>query len=171
MHHISQQIYFHFLSIWVKKHFIRGLNAVIERIAFEHNMHSYTLCCACISMCIRLFSVDGIHVYRCTTHPVSLVGSELRVTVCVCVCLYERVCACLSGNWRCGPIWGVSKQAGESHAGCSLGSVLMEFNPDLSSPRSSQCPIIIGLLILPLHSVCVFDRESKRREGERKDTV
>ncbi len=58
---------------------------MIERIAFEHNMQSYTLCYACISMCICLFSVDGIHVYRCTTHPVSLVGSELRVTVRVCV--------------------------------------------------------------------------------------
>lgn len=36
-------------------------------------------------MCIYLFSVDGIYVYKCTTHPVSLVGSELRVAVCVCV--------------------------------------------------------------------------------------
>lgn len=50
----------------------------------------------------------------------------------------ECVCACLSGNCRYGSIWGVSKQAGESHAGCSLGSVLMEFNPDVSSPHSSQ---------------------------------
>lgn len=78
-----------------KKHFIRGLNAMIERMAFEHNMQSYTLCCACISMCICLFSVDGIHVYRCTTHPVSLVGSELRVTVRVCVCLPARACVCM----------------------------------------------------------------------------
>lgn len=136
---------------------------MIERIAFEHNMQSYTPCCACISMCICLFSVDGIHVYRCTTHPVSLVGSELRVTVRVCVWLCECVCACLSGNWRCGPIWGVSKRAGESHAGCSLSSVLMEFNPDLSSPRSSQCPIIMGLLILALHSVCLTERVGERR--------
>lgn len=75
--------------------------------------------------------------------------------MCVCDCLNERVFACLSGNWRYGTIWGVSKQAGESHAVCSLGSVLMEFNPDLSSPRSSQCPIIMGWLILALHSVCV----------------
>lgn len=125
---------------------------MIERIAVEHNMQSYTLCCACISMCVCISSVGGIHVYRCTTHPVSLVGSELRVTVCVCVCRYERVCACLSENWRCGPIWGVSKPAGERHAGCSLGSALMEFNPDPSSPHSSQCPIIMGLLILGLHS-------------------
>ncbi len=48
---------------------------------------------------------------------------------------YERVSACLSVNRRWGPIWGVSKQAGESHAGCSLGSVLMEFNPNLSYSR------------------------------------
>lgn len=65
------------------------------------------------SCCIYLFSVDGIHVYRCATHPVSLVGSELRVTVCVCasVCLHVY-----QGIGRYGTIWGVSEQAGESHA-------------------------------------------------------
>lgn len=63
------------------------------------------------------------------------------------------VCACLSGSLRCGPIWGVSKEAGERHACCSLGSPLMQFNPDLSSPLSSQCSIIVDLFILAL-SVC-----------------
>lgn len=77
--------------------------------------------------------------------------------MCVCMC----VRACLSGNWRCGTIWGVSKQAGESHAGCSLGSVLMEFNPDLSSPPSFQWLIIMGLFILALHSECAFDRKTE----------
>lgn len=46
-------------------------NAIIERIAFEHNMQSYILCCARIYMCNWLFSVDGIYVYRCKTHPLS----------------------------------------------------------------------------------------------------
>lgn len=65
------------------------------------------------SCCICLFSVDGVHVYRCTTHPVSLVGSELRVTVCVCVSVCLHV---YRGIGRCGTIWGVSELAGESHA-------------------------------------------------------
>lgn len=78
-------------------------------------------CEATPSSCLYLFSVDGIHVYRCTAHPVSLVGSELRVTVCVCVCVCERVCVtvCLhvyQGIGRYGTIWGVSARAGESHA-------------------------------------------------------
>lgn len=96
----TKALQFHNKSIFISspfgwKHFIRGLNAMIKRIAFGHNMQSYTLCCACIFMCICLFSVDGIHVYRCTTHPVSLVGSELRVTVCVCVWLPEWACVCM----------------------------------------------------------------------------
>lgn len=108
----------------------------------------------CMHVHVHLFSKDEIHVYKCTTHRVSLVGSELRVTVCVCALLVNLcVCACLSGSLRCGPIWGVSKEAGERHACCSLGSSLMQFNPVFSSPLSSQCSIIVDLFILAL-SVC-----------------
>lgn len=83
--------------------------------------------------------------------------------MCVCDCLYERVCACLSGNLRCGTIWGVSKQAGESHAGCSLASVLMEFNLDLSSPHSSQCHYGFANFGFALQgvSVCFLEKERK----------
>lgn len=37
--------------------------------------------------------MDGIHVYGCTSHPVSLAGSELRVTarVSVCVHVYQGI--------------------------------------------------------------------------------
>lgn len=111
-------------------------------------------------MCIYLFSVDGIHVYRCTTHPVSLVGSELRVTVCVRVCLCVNVCVsvCLHVYQGIGDMGlfgeSQSKQV-RVMLGFPLGSALMEFNPDLSSPHSSQCPIIMGSPILALPCVCV----------------
>lgn len=74
--------------------------------------------------------------------------------MCVTVCLSVFVHVYQEGNGTCGTIWG----AGESHAGCSLASVLTEFNPDLSSPHSSQCPIIMDWLILALHSVCALQR-------------
>lgn len=128
---------------------IHGLNAMIKRISSGYKMQSYTVSCTCIFMCICLFSVDGIHVYRCTTHPVSLVGSELRVTLCVCAIVCTSVCLHFYQGTGYKGLFGESqsRQAGESHAGCSLGSVLMEFNLDLSSPHSSQCSIIMGLLI------------------------
>lgn len=86
---------------------------------FEHGMQWKNMCCALKSTCWCLFSMD--RVYKCTTHPVSFVGSELSIALCVCMSEYFSVCVytCLSGNWRCGPIWGVSEQAGVSHAGCS----------------------------------------------------
>lgn len=136
IHHILPKavcVYIFFFFFFLKKHFICGLITPIESISTKH--FQTTSCGACTSIC--LFSIAGIHVYKCATHPVSFVGSELRVNVCVCVGACVCVFACLSGNWRCGPIWGVSKQAGESHAGCSLSSVLMEF---WISPR----PVVVS---------------------------
>lgn len=40
----------------------------------------------------------------------------------------------------------------------SLGSVLMEFNPDLGSPRGSPCPIIMSSAVSALQfCVCVHE--------------
>ena len=74
--------------------------------------------------------------------------------MCVTVCLSVFVHVYQEENGTCGTIWG----AGESHAGCSLASALTEFNPDPSSPHSSLCPLIMGWLIMALHSVWALQR-------------
>lgn len=64
-----------------------------------------------------------------------------------CVCMFIRE---LGGSGLFGE--SQSKQV-RVMLGASLGSALMEFNPDLSSPRSSPCPIIVGVCLC----VCVFE--------------
>lgn len=84
------------------------------------------------------------------THSISVVSSELRVTL--------GVCACVCGKWRCGPAWGVSEHAGESHAGCSLGSLLMDFNLDTwrSTLFFSRSSLTMELHILALRDIFYF---------------
>lgn len=53
-------------------------------------MERRKLCLTCIFVPIALFSLGGIRVCGCTTHPVSLAGLEVRVTACV------RAIACMS---------------------------------------------------------------------------
>lgn len=60
--------------------------------AFWHTMHRRKLCPTCIFVSISLFSPDGICVCGCTTHPVSLAGSEVRVIACVCAIACTSVC-------------------------------------------------------------------------------
>lgn len=139
-----------------------GIIAKTKR-TFEHGVQCKTICCALESKCCCLFSVD--RVYKCTTHPVSFVGSELSIALCVCVSEYFSVCVytCLSGNWRCGPIWGVSEQAGVSHAGCSwfIANGIQSgsfFASKVSVPSHYGLANFGLMLFVSLCGVCGFDR-------------
>lgn len=90
--------------------------------------------------------------------------------MCVNVCEIESTSVfmytCLSGNWRCGPIWGVSEQAGVSHAGCSWfsanGVQSGSFLASKVSVPSHYGLANFGLMLsVSLCAVCVcrFDRQ------------